>query len=279
MRALTRRFVLAAAAGPAIRAMATGSLKIGVTDWNLRLASQLEAVRLASELGFEGVEISLGRRPVDGRLPLADPAIQEQYRIAARDHRIALAGTCLDILHVNYLKSDKLGLKWLADGIQITRDLGAGRMLMPFFGKGALETQSEREYVGDALKELGREAEKAKVVLGLENTCSARDNAAIMERSGSTAVQVYYDVGNSTNQGYDIYEELRWLGARRICQIHLKDGKGYLGEGNIRFSDVINLIRDLGFSGFANLETPAPSGDVAADMRRNLSFVRQLLRS
>jgi sugar phosphate isomerase/epimerase len=280
MSFLSRRtFVTAAAAGAVFSrglALAAPRFRIGVTDWNLRLASKLEAVHLAADLGFEGVEVSLGRKmgADASALPLADKELQKKYLQTARERKIALAGTCLDILHVNYLKSDKLGLKWVADGIAITRDLGAGRMLLPFFGKGALETQAERDYAGDALRELSREAQKAKVVLGLENTCSARQNAAIMERAQSPALQVYYDVGNSTNQGYDIMEELRWLGAARICQIHLKDGKGYLGEGQIRFPEVINVIKELGFSGFCNLETSAPSGDVAADMKRNLAFLR-----
>lgn len=267
----------AAAIAPASLALgAKAKFRIGVTDWNLKLASKIEAVQMAADLGFEGVEVSLGRKPVDNALPLADKALQKMYVDAARQRKIALAGTCLDILHVNYLKSDKLGLQWVADGIRITRDLGAGRMLLPFFGKGALETQAERDYVGDALKELARDAEKAKVVLGLENTCSAKDNVAIMERANSPALQVYYDVGNSTNGGFDILAEMRWLGAKRICQIHLKDGRDYLGQGKIRFPEVINVIEELGFSGFCNLETSSPSGDVAADMKRNLGYVRGL---
>lgn len=252
-------------------------LRIGVTDWNLRMSARIEAVELAARLGFEGVEVSLGRKPVEGRLLLDDPALQERYLAEARKHNIALAGTCLDILHVNYLKSDPLGQKWVAAGIPITRRLQARVMLLPFFGKGALQTQQEMDYVADILRELAPEAEKAGVILALENTCSARDNARILERAGSKAVRVYYDVGNSTNQGYDIYEEIRWLGRERICQMHFKD-KGYLGEGSIDFTAVLRAIADIGFEGFANLETSSPSGNVEEDMRRNLAYIRAMIR-
>lgn len=280
MQDISRRVFLGGAAlAPAAWVWgAKARFRIGVTDWNLRLASKIEAVHMAADLGFDGVEVSLGRKSVDNLLPLADKGLQKQYLETARQRKIALAGTCLDILHVNYLKSDKLGLKWVADGIAITRDLGAGRMLLPFFGKGALETQAERDYVADALKELAKEAEKAKVVLGLENTCSAKENAGMMERANSPALQVYYDVGNSTNNGFDILAEMRWLGAKRICQIHLKDGRDYLGQGKIGFQEVINVIEELGFTGFCNLETSAPSGDVAADMKKNLAYIRGLAK-
>ena len=44
--------------------------------------------------------------------------------------------------------------------------------------------QEEKEYVGDALREIAPEAEKAGVILGLENTISAEDNVRIMDRRG-----------------------------------------------------------------------------------------------
>ncbi|MCL6547268.1 MAG: sugar phosphate isomerase/epimerase, partial [Bryobacteraceae bacterium] len=117
----TAAFTLAPAA--VLQARRLTGLKIGVTDWNLRQTGKTEAVALAASLGFDGVEVSLGRKPVDGKLPLADPGVQEQYLAETRKHGIAVAGTCLDILHVNYLKNDPLGQRWVADGIPITKKL------------------------------------------------------------------------------------------------------------------------------------------------------------
>jgi|SRR5581483_3795237 len=270
----------AVAAGSGLLARAAKSgLKIGVTDWNLQLSGKVEAVALAHQIGFDGVEVSLGRKPVDGKLHLDNSELQDQYLSAAKKEGIALAGTCLDILHVNYLKNDKLGQKWVADGIPITKKLNARVMLMPFFGKGAMTTTEEMDYVGDVLRELAPEAEKAGIFLGLEDTISAKNNVRIMDRSRSKAVRVYYDVGNSTNNGFEVVKEIRWLGKDRICQIHLKDNPGYMGEGRIDFSAVMKAILDIKFSGFANLETSAPSHSVENDMNRNLSFVRKLMAS
>lgn len=251
-------------------------LKIGVTDWNLRLTGKVEAVETAARLGFDGVQVSLGRKPVDGRLPLDDEVVQQQYLTAAKIHKIPLDGTCLDILHVNYLKSDKLGQKWVADSIPITKKLNARVILLPFFGKGALTTHEEMDYVGDALREIAPEAEKAGVILGLEDTISAEDNVRVMERSKSPAVLTYYDVGNSTEGGFDVRKEIGWLGKERICQFHLKDNPHYLGEGKIDFPPLFKVIEDIGFHGFANLETSCPSNSVDDDMIRNLHFVRRL---
>src|SRR5437899_1489656 len=155
--------------------------------------------------------------------------------------------------------------------------LGARVILLPFFGKGALTTHEEMDYVGDFLKEIAPEAEKAGVVLGIEDTISAEDNVRILERAKSRAVQVYYDVGNSTKGGFDVVKEIRWLGKDRICEFHLKDNPHYLGEGKIDFPAVVKAIEDIGFSGFANLETDTPSNSIEADMSKNLNFIRCLV--
>jgi sugar phosphate isomerase/epimerase len=277
---VSRRGLLGAgalvAAARQVRARRPG-LKIGVTDWNLRLTGKVEAVETAARLRFDGVQVSLGRKPVDGKLPLDATVVQQQYLTASKIHKIPIDGTCLDILHVNYLKNDKLGQKWVADSIPITRRLNARVILLPFFGSGALETREEMDYVGDALREIAPEAEKAGVILGLEDTISAKANVRIMERAKSRAVLTYYDVGNSMENGFDVVQEIRWLGKERICQFHLKDNPHYLGEGKIDFPAVLKAIDDIGFHGFGNLETGCPSNSVDDDMLRNLHYVRKLL--
>lgn len=269
---LSRRRLLAAARGAAF--------KVGVTDWNLHLAGRIESIALAKKIGFDGVQVSLGRggNEPPARLPLADPAAQKAFVAESRRVGLPLASVCLDILHRNGLKSDPLGQRWVADAIPIARALGVRVILLPFFGKWALTTAAEIDRVGDVLREIAPAAERANVILGLEDTISARDNVRIMERTKSPAVLTYYDVGNSTNNGFDVVEEMRWLGRDRICEVHLKDNPHFLGKGRIDFEAIVAVLVDSGFTGWAQLETDNPTGDVAADMAVNLSYVRRLMR-
>lgn len=251
--------------------------KIGITDWNLRMTVKPEAVATAARLGFDGVQISCGRQIADNKMPLDAPEMIARYLAQSREHRIPIDGTCVDRLHDNGLKSDPLASRWVSDGIRLTRAVGTQVALLPFFGPWALTNRQEMDYAADRLRELGPEAEKAGVLLGIEDTISAEDNVRIMERSRSGAVKVYYDVGNSTNNGFDVLREIRWLGKDRICQIHLKD-RGMLGEGKIPFREVMQAIAGIGFDGYANLETSVRSNQtLEADQKANLEFIRGMM--
>lgn len=266
--------VLAISGFSAFTAKAGVKFKVGVTDWNLGQEGKVEAIALAKKLGFDGVQVSIGKGTDE--LPLSDPGLQKTFLDESRRVGLKVESLCLDVLHRNYLKADPLGQRWVADSIPIARAMGVRVVLLPFFGKGALETVAEMDKVGDVLKEVAPAAQKAGVILGLEDTISARDNLRIMDRTQSPAVRTYYDVGNSTKGGFDVAEEIRWLGGARICEVHLKDNPHYLGEGKIDFSAVINALADVGFDGWAQLETDCPTS-VEADMRRNLKFIRELI--
>jgi len=283
MQKLTRRTFIelgvsatvAASVLPAFAAKSKVKFKVGVTDWNLKQEDKVESIALAKSLGFDGVQVSIGKVTED-KLPLSDPALQKTFLDESKRVGLPIESLCLEMLHRNYLKSDPLGQRWVADCIPIAKAMGVRVVLLPFFGKGALETTAEMDKVGDILKEVAPAAEKSGVILGLEDTNSARDNVRMMERSKSPAVLTYYDVGNSTKNGFNVIEEIRWLGAARICEVHLKDNPHYLGEGTIDFKAVIDTLADIGFDGWAQLETDCPVS-VDADMRRNLKFVRGLI--
>jgi L-ribulose-5-phosphate 3-epimerase len=252
------------------------AFKVGVTDWNLRKEASPESFGLAKRLGFDGVQVSLATGRGKDRMPISSADVQ-RYLAESRQHGLPMSSTCLNILHTNYLKSDPLGPQRVSEGIAFTKALGLEVMLLPFFGEGAMKTTAEMDRVGDVLRELGPDAQKAGVILGLEDTISARDNVRIMERSKSPAVLTYYDVGNSTENGFAVADEIRWLGRERICEVHLKDNPHFMGAGTIDFPAIVDALADIGFARWSVLETSSPSGALEDDLARNLKFTRELI--
>ena len=185
---------------PALRKAA--NIRIGGPDWSLRLEGKIEAFAVAKDATLDGVQVSLGGRGAKdlARLPLCDPEKQKQWVEESKKTGMPIGGTCLEILHQDNLKEHANGPKWVEQSIEDTRALGSQVILLPFFGKQQIKERAEQKATAERLKALAPLAEKAGVILGLENTISAEDNAWILDQVASPAVKVYYDVGNSFYQ-------------------------------------------------------------------------------
>jgi len=282
-----REFMAAAAAvlGTAPAAWTEGlrraNIKVAATDWNLAQEGKLGSFALAKEAALDGVQVSLGKndeKKGEDKLPMMDPEKQKVFLEESRKTGIPIVGTCLEILHRDNLKAHANGPKWVEQSIAATAALGTKVILLPFFGKQQIKEREEQKATADRLKVLAPLAEKAGVILGLEDTISAEDNAWILDQVQSPAVKVYYDVGNSFNQKYDIYKEIVWLGKDRVCQLHIKDNPGYLGKGGIDMPKYIEAVLKSGFEGWAVLETSSPTKDIKADMITNSTYLRGLLK-
>lgn len=253
-------------------------IRLSACDWSLGAGGPagLEAARRCT---LDGLEVSPGA-PAD-KLQIADPKYREQLKAKAKETGVAISSVAMGLLNGCPLATDPRGPAWLDQCIEATADLGATNILLAFFGAGDLrknDTELKDEAVDAVvarLKDAAPKAEKARVVLGLENYLTAKQNLAIIQRIGSPAVQVYYDARNSTDVGHDAPAEIRELKGK-LCQIHFKDGANYLGEGKVHWEAVRDALNDIAYKGWAALETSCPSKDRDADFTRNAAFVRKL---
>ena len=114
-------------------------------------------------------------------------------------------------------------------------------------------------------------------MLGIESWLSAAEHLKILDTVGSPAVQVYYDVANMHQQGYDLYEEIRQLGRERICEIHCKENNSLLGKGPIDFQKVKEAIDQIGYSGWLIIESAMGPGMSLVDSYvHNQKFLRSV---
>jgi len=281
--AVTRREFIVGAAGAALAARLLAAedkpprLRLSACDWSLG-AGGPGGLETAKRCSLQGLEAAVGGAA--DSLRIADPAYRQQYKDAMHKTGIAVSSTAMTLGNSSPLATDPRAVAWLNQTIEATKDLGATAILMAFFGKGDLRKGKELktdevDALVARLKEVAPKAKELGVVLGLENTLSARDNMAIMDRVGSEALQVYYDCRNSTDNGYDVPTEIRALKGR-ICQFHFKDGGSYLGQGVVKWEAVRDAINDIAYQGWLVLETSCPSKDRDADFRKNAEYVRKL---
>ena len=128
------------------------------------------------------------------------------------------------------------------------------------------------------MKEVARYAEKAGVVVALEDWVSADDNIRLLDAIGSEFIGVYYDARYFKSRLHDPYGEPTRLG-RRIHQIHVKNGPMLMRDRDILdWPRLAQEYRDIGYRGWYVLETDAPTGDLIADTRANVDYVRSTFK-
>jgi sugar phosphate isomerase/epimerase len=269
---LAATLAFGSAVAPLLAAPAGRSFKIGAPEWSLRKANP-SCFEVARDIGLDGVQVNLGS--VADHMHLRQPVVQQAYLDAARQNGLQISSLALAELNIIPLKNDPRASIWLLDSLAVAQALSVKVILVAQFFHGELKGDKEGiDRTVEVLKELGPRAEKAGVILGLENYLSAPENLDILQRVGSPAVRVYYDLGNSTDKGYDIYQEIRLL-KDNICEFHAKDGNFMLGHGRIDFHKVRQAMDDINYRGWIQIEAAAPHS-LVEDYRTDLKVLKEI---
>jgi alpha-L-rhamnosidase len=228
--------------------------------------------------GLEGVEIGVGGAAE--KLRIADPQFREEQKKKMQETGLVISSFMMGLFNSEPLATDPRGPAWLEQSIEGAKDLKAQVILVAFFGKGSLldgrkVKTADVDVVVERLKAAAPKAKEAGVILGIENTLDAKQNAEILDRIGSPAVKIYYDCYNLQGQGYDVAAEIRFL-KDRIAIFHFKNGGEYLDNGKVKFEPVVEAVKEIGYKGWIVLETSHPSKNAVADTKRNADYVRKL---
>jgi sugar phosphate isomerase/epimerase len=263
---------------PLLAASKQRRFKIGACDWSIGKMASSKSFELARQIGLDGVQVSLGTAADD--MKLRKPAVQQEFKSAAQAAGVAIASLAIGELNNIPYKSDPRTEAWVSDCVDVMLALDVKVVLLAFFAKGDLVgDEAGKEEVIRRLKKVAPKAEKAGVVLGLESWMSAEDTMRIMDKVGSPAVKMYYDVCNSTDRGYDICKEIRWLGKKNICEFHMKENGFLLGKGKVNLEQVRDAINDIGYEGWMQIEGAVPpKGDLVSSYIANQKLLRELFK-
>jgi len=257
-------------------------LRIGMTDWNLGKRGDITKIALARQIGLDGIQVSL-QFPTDGSPTLRDAKTQAEFKQAALENGIQICSLAIGSpgrsrlpLHTN-----PAAAILLVEAIEVARNLGTNDILLPILGDSNINMANQQEVATFVamMKEVARYAEKAGVVVAIEDWLSADDTLRLLDAIGSDFVGVYYDAHNIKAKVHDPYGEPKLLG-KRIHQVHVKNGTMLLRDsgGIIDWPRLAQEYYDIGYRGWIVLETESPSKDVIADTRANIEYVRKTFK-
>ena len=247
--------------------------RIGVCDWMILKRQKLGAISLAREIGADGLELdmgSLGQRDTFENA-LADPDVRRQFQDQAADAGIEFCSIAMSGFYAQSFATRPTYKQMLADTITTMTQLDVKIGFLPLGVQGDLNLHPElRPAIVDRLREAGRMASDADVVIGIETALDATGEVDLLSEIDNPAIRSYFNFANALQNGRDLDAELRTLGRERICQIHCTDEDGVWLEYNPRIDmpAVKRTLDEMGWSGWLVMERSRDAKN-ARDVRGN----------
>lgn len=265
-------------------------MRLGITS-NIFGAGHLdESFRLSAETSAEGIEVCYDDFNDAKALGRSDHA--EKLNTLAKENHLEIVSLALGFLDrepslIGKPENVARSQEHIGKALRTAADVGAGIVLVPFFGKNMIEIEDEVQTASEALLELVEQAERSGVVLGVASTLNYNQQQFLLDYLGRTgSVKIYYNTGNALARKLGVATGIRDLGRDAIAQVHFKDAKMVegvppdfnvaLGDGDVDFQAVVQSLRAVGYDGWIILDTP-PLDDPVAGAKANLDWARKLL--
>jgi sugar phosphate isomerase/epimerase len=249
-------------------------------DAVVRAADDEETFARAMRLGFAGVEV------IASRDDLHSPDRLESLQRSSTATGVAVPSLVLgehsdrggiadaELLIAERARDD------VERAIDLAAELGAGAILLPFFGRAELIDEADVDRAAAAFQPLCEPAGERGVTLCYEGTLPADRIRMLAERVGSRAFGCYFDLANPVPRGMDSATEIRALG-ELVRRVHFKDARVQSadcrpGLGLVDFRASSEALTAIGYDGWLVLETPPGPPELVG---RDLAFARSVFPS
>lgn len=244
--------------------------------------SWVDGLRMAAELGYDGVELAV-RDPAE----VDAEALQQAVRAAGLS--VAALGTGQAYLKDGLsLTSDDAGIRRRAierigAHIRMAAALGAPVIIGLIRGRITGSRQATDARLGDALEQLLPVAERADVRLLIEPVNryetdylpTVGDVLEVIARIESPRLGVLADTFHMNIEEASIEQALRRCGGR-LGHVHVADSNRHApGWGHLDFAGILGVLKEVGYRGYLSAEI-LPLPDPAGAARQAVQHLRQL---
>ena len=221
--------------------------KVAACDWMMLKRQKLGEFKLSHEIGADGVEMDMGglgkRDTFDNKLHQV--YFQELFKKMAAEYQIEVPSIAMSGFYGQSFLKHRNYRVLIDDCIKTMQVMGAKIAYLPLGGCGNdWKTDDEqRRRLVSRLHVAGEMAHSEGLVIG---------------------IQIYFSVQEALDNKRDLYKELKTLGRKRICQIHISetDGVTLPHSKNIDMHRVKEQLDKMGWSGWLVVERSRDAGDV-----------------
>lgn len=242
--------------------------KVAACDWMMLKRQKLGEFKLSHEIGADGVEMDMGglgkRDTFDNKLHQV--YFQELFKKTAAEYQIEVPSIAMSGFYGQSFLKHRNYRVLIDDCIKTMQVMGAKIAYLPLGGCGNdWKTDDEqRRRLVSRLHVAGEMAHSEGLVIGIRTGLSAKEDIKLLEQINSKGIQIYFSVQEALDNKRDLYKELKTLGRKRICQIHISetDGVTLPHSKNIDMHRVKEQLDKMGWSGWLVVERSRDAGDV-----------------
>lgn len=242
--------------------------KVAACDWMMLKRQKLGEFKLSHEIGADGVEMDMGglgkRDTFDNKLHQV--YFQELFKKMATEYQIEVPSIAMSGFYGQSFLKHRNYRVLIDDCIKTMQVMGAKIAYLPLGGCGNdWKTDDEqRRRLVSRLHVAGEMAHSEGLVIGIRTGLSAKEDIKLLEQINSEGIQIYFSVQEALDNKRDLYKELKTLGRKRICQIHISetDGVTLPHSKNIDMHRVKEQLDKMGWSGWLVVERSRDAGDV-----------------
>ncbi|MGV3706442.1 MAG: sugar phosphate isomerase/epimerase family protein [Arcticibacter sp.] len=261
--------------------------KVAVVDLMILKRQKLSAIALTRDIGADGLEIDMGglgqRDTFDNKL--ADPNTRAEFIKQARAMNVEICSLAMTGFYAQSLATRPTYKRMIQDCLDTAKAMNVKVAFLPLGVQGDLVKNPElRPAIVERLKVAGKMAKKAGVVIGIETALDAQEEVRLLKDIGSKNVKSYFNFSNALKNNRDLYEELRILGRKNICQIHCTDDDGVWLQNNPRIDmkRVKATLDDMGWRGWLVIERSRDAKDprnVKWNFSANTAYVKSVFQN
>ena len=265
----------------------TDRYKMAACDWMMLKRQKLGEFALSREIGADGVEMDCGglgdRDTFDNKFHHRH--FRELFRRTADSLHVEVPSVAMSGFYGQSFLAHPFYKGLVEDCLSTMRVMGSKVAFLPLGGikeDWTVDGQARDELV-KRLHVAGVMAEADGAVIGIRTPLDAEGNIRLIEEIGSPAVKIYFSVQTAIEGGRDVVEELRTLGADRICQIHVSNTDGYTLENDpaVDMPAIKAALDDMGWSGWLVVERSRDKDDVRnvkGNFGSNISYLKQIFQ-
>ena len=235
--------------------------QVGVCDWMVLKRQKLGEFELAKRLGCDGIEMDMGplgnREAFDNKM--RDPKEAMVFKHTADSLGITIGAVAMSGFYAQDL-SKKDTYKALADDCFDTMDK-MGDVKVAFLplggcGNGWTGDKAKRAIITQRLHDIGEAAKLRGKVVGIDTPLDAKGNLKLLKEIKSDGIKIFYKWQTIVEQGIDICQDLKKLGAGNICAMHASntDSLWLRDDPAINVPAIKQTLDQMGWSGWLFVE-------------------------